>query len=169
MSNRIVHGYESELAKAFAELAPCSLLAIGPHAMDAFTGYQTTNPKCHLSHIATGDWLAQVDACGQFDLVFLSGVLEHLSKPQASMLLARLRDMHTKRLYALVPLGKAWIHHASHWEQNDLIAYGMELVNIYAEHGRPMGLFKFDLYTYKATPEWLNSKYWAHPEMWDKR
>ncbi len=168
MGNRIMHGYESDLAKALAEMAPRSVLAVGPHAAEAFTSYQAMNLESRLSYIAEGDWLAQVDACGQFDMVFLSEVLEHLGKPQASTLLSRLRDMHTKRLYALVPIGKAWLNHASHWEQNDLIGFGLELVNLYADRGRPVGLFKFDLHTYKVTPEWFNSKYWAHPALWDK-
>ncbi len=168
MGNRIMHGYESDLAKALAEIQPRSVLAIGPHATEAFTSYQTSNREFQLSFIAGGDWLSQVDACGQYDLVFLSEVLEHLGKQNASILLSRLRDLHTKRLYALVPMGKAWLNHASHWEQNDLIGFGLELVNLYADRGRPVGLFKFDLRTYKVTPEWFNSKYWAHPALWDK-
>ncbi len=24
----------------------------------------------------------------------------------------------------------------------------------------------YDLDTYKAVPDWLNSRYWAHPERW---
>jgi hypothetical protein len=27
-------------------------------------------------------------------------------------------------------------------------------------------LYLFDLHTYKPAPDWLNSKYWAHPERW---
>ena len=94
--------------------------------------------------------------------------LEHLTKREAGMLLASLRDVHAVQLFALVSIGKAWLNHQSFWENNDLIGFGMERVNVYAKNGLPLALLKFDLRTYKSTPEWLNSKYWARPELWDK-
>ena len=30
-------------------------------------------------------------------------------------------------------------------------------------------LWQFNLYDYKTLPNWLNSKYWANPENWDKQ
>ncbi len=169
MGNRIPHGYESDLGKTLNELAPKSLLAVGPNALQALQSYATQHPEVLTTHIAEGDWLAQVHATQRFDFVFVAEVLEHLSRAKAGALLAQLRDLHADRLYALVPIGKAWLNHSSHWEQNDLMGFGLELVSLYADRGRPVGLFKFDLRTYKSTPEWFNSKYWAHPEMWDKR
>ncbi|MDD3447840.1 MAG: DUF6231 family protein [Gammaproteobacteria bacterium] len=29
-------------------------------------------------------------------------------------------------------------------------------------------LYGFDIATYKVTPDWLNSRYWANPELWDR-
>ena len=168
MPNRTKYAYESDLGLALAEFAPRSLLAVGPNAALPLAGYQFSHPETQVLHITEGDWLAQVDATQRFDFVFLSEILEHLPRNKAYALIARLRDLHSQRLYALVPLGKAWLNHSSHWEQNDLIGIGLDLVNVYADRGRPVGLFKFDLRTYKTTPEWFNSKYWAHPELWDK-
>ena len=49
-----------------------------------------------------------------------------------------------------------------------------------AQHLRPLGflplkryadgvsLHYFDVYDYKLLPDWLNSRFWANPEMWDK-
>lgn len=114
-------------------------------------------------------WLREAGRLGGFDLVFVRGVLEHLPKGEAVTLLGRLRDRHTRRLYALVPMGADWPGHASVWEQNDLIALGMERAGVCGESGQPLHLYKFDIHTYKTTPDWFNSKYWAHPELWDKR
>lgn len=169
MPGHILHSYESDLAAALSEATPKTLLAVGPNAANVLSPYHAKFPDTHLSHIAEGDWLAQVDAVERFDFVFLLEVLEHLSRVKAGALLAKLRDMHAQRLFAVVPMGRAWLNHTSHWEQNDLIGFGLELVNLYADRGRPVGLFKFDLRTYKSTPEWFNSKYWAHPDLWDKR
>lgn len=46
---------------------------------------------------------------------------------------------------------------------NDFLAFGMQRL-AQAEDGQL--LYLFDLYTYKPAPDWLNSKYWAHPELW---
>jgi hypothetical protein len=29
-----------------------------------------------------------------------------------------------------------------------------------------MRIFHYDLDTYKTVPDWLNARYWAHPERW---
>jgi len=46
---------------------------------------------------------------------------------------------------------------------NDFLAFGMQRL---AEAGDGHLLYLFDLHTYKPAPDWLNSKYWAHPELW---
>ncbi len=46
---------------------------------------------------------------------------------------------------------------------NDFLAFGMQRL-AEAEDGHL--LYLFDLRTYKPAPDWLNSKYWAHPELW---
>jgi len=153
---------------ALHEAMPRTLLAIGPQANEVFADFVGANPGAVLTHLAEGDWLEQVSTLGRFDFVFIFGVLEYLPKQVASAMLARLRDVHAKQLYTLAPIGKAWLKHTSFWEYNDLLGLGMERVNIYAKNGLPLALLKFDLRTYKTTPEWLNSKYWARPELWDK-
>jgi predicted deacetylase len=30
-----------------------------------------------------------------------------------------------------------------------------------------IGLYYFDIETYKMVPDWLNARYWAHPERWE--
>jgi hypothetical protein len=168
MGNSKDQGYSADIAMALSDAAPRTLLAIGRHADGVFANYVRETPGSVLTHLAEGDWLAQAESMGRFDFVFISGVLEYLPKRSAVMLLARLRDVHAKQLYALAPIGKAWLKHSSFWEYNDLLGLGMERVNVYAQNGLPLALLKFDLRTYKTTPEWLNSKYWARPELWDK-
>lgn len=162
MGNHIQYSADEELAQIIAETAPCSILALGPQAAQVFTNYIAGHSTACLTHIAAGDWLAPV-ANRRFDFVFLSQVLEQLRKPQACHLLARLRES-SQCLYAKVPMGKAWLNHASFWEQNDLRGLGLDLVNLTAASGRPVGLFCYDVRTRKPETEWLNSKYWAQPD-----
>jgi hypothetical protein len=159
---------EMDLGELLAAADPANILAIGQRAGDVFRRYVAQHPACDLQQLDREDCIRNLGVVGRFDVIFVGGVLEHLTKQKAAELIARLRDMHTKRLYLLVPMGTMWLAHASHWEQNDLIAFGMELVNVYAENGWPFHLYKFDLHSYKGVPEWFNNRNWAHPELWDK-
>jgi hypothetical protein len=46
---------------------------------------------------------------------------------------------------------------------NDFLAFGMQRL-AEAEDGQL--LYLFDLHTYKLAPDWLNARFWAHPELW---
>lgn len=168
MGNGKDQGYFFDVAQALNEAKPRTLLAIGDQADEVFANYVCANPEADILHLCAGDGFDRMKAAGCFDFVFISGVLEFMPKREANSLLASLRDVHARQLYALTPIGKAWLKHVSFWEYNELLGFGLERVNVYAEHGMPIALLKFDLRTYKTTPEWLNSKYWARPELWDK-
>jgi hypothetical protein len=47
---------------------------------------------------------------------------------------------------------------------NDFLAFGMQRLAEADEQG--WALYLFDLHTYKPAPDWLNARYWAHPELW---
>lgn len=43
-----------------------------------------------------------------------------------------------------------------------------DLVTLQDYQDRAMQLWQFNLFDYKQLPDWLNSRFWANPEMWDK-
>lgn len=47
---------------------------------------------------------------------------------------------------------------------NDFLSFGMQRLLESDEQGR--SLYLFDLHTYKPAPDWLNARFWAHPERW---
>lgn len=163
MGGRIQCHDDVNLAKIVEEKAPQRILALGTQAANLFTEYLVQHPQAVLTHMADGDWLASIQAGQRFDFIYLSGVLEQLSKQQACTLLAQLRK-GGQLLYAKVPLGKAWLNHASLWEKNDMRSLSFDLIYLSAEHDRPVGLFCCDSSAYKTPTEWLNSKYWAQPD-----
>jgi hypothetical protein len=95
-----------------------------------------------------------------YDLAVVADTLERLPRKDAGMLLSRLRDLHSKRFLALVRLGGD-----GNWSNTDLIAYGMKHCGDFPDD---YALYRFNIYDYKDTPDWLNAKYWAHPERWGK-
>lgn len=102
------------------------------------------------------------------ELAIVAGTLEHMSKREAGNVVARLRDLYAKVLYAAVPIGNDWPGMTSRWRNEDLVALGLRQWRQYAVEGKSLVLYHYDIYDYKHTPDWLNSKYWANPERWDQ-
>lgn len=44
---------------------------------------------------------------------------------------------------------------------------GLGFERLYASADGASHLYSHDIATYKAVPDWLNAKYWAHPERWE--
>lgn len=116
----------------------------------------------------------------RFDLAIVVGLLEQTNRQMAQTVLSRLRDLYVRRLVLRVDMAGA---HARGWSEADLLAMGLYRMGE-AEPGSGSGLdsgygsapgdvaalltYVFDLYDYKTTPDWLNSRFWAHPERFDK-
>ena len=163
MGGRIQCSDDVDLAIFVEEKAPQFILSIGPHATNNFAKYLLLHPQASLIYLDDVNLLAGIDAGQRFDFSYIYGVLEKMPKAQACHLLIQLRD-RSQFLYAKVPLGKAWLKHASLWEKNDMRGMGFDLLNLSAEQGKPVGLFCYDSSAYKTEAEWRNSKYWAEPE-----
>jgi Family of unknown function (DUF6231) len=163
MGSRIQCSDDVDLAILVEEKAPQRILTLGPHATNRFAKYLQSHPQTSLTHIDDVNLLAAMDSGQRFDFSYIYGVLEKMPKAQAGLLLTQLRD-RSQFLYAKVPLGKAWLKHASLWEKNDMRGLGFDLINLSAEQGKPVGLFCYDSSAYKSEAEWRNSKYWAEPE-----
>ena len=90
------------------------------------------------------------------------GAIEIIVEPEQwsgplEELLAALRDRANRRV--VVHVGEARI--GGDVDQR-LVALGYRRVNA------DDALYLFDIETYKDTPDWLNPRNWANPELWDK-
>jgi hypothetical protein len=50
-------------------------------------------------------------------------------------------------------------------EFSDFLALGFD--RLYASPAEGSLLYCHDIATYKTVPDWLNAKFWAHPERWE--
>ncbi len=110
----------------------------------------------------------RVDTLPIYDVILLVGIIEQLDRQSANTVIGRLRDLHSHHLFMLVRVGSDWKDLASYWQRTDLLAHGFSLHQHYKTAEGDWRLCRFELDTYKATPEWLNSKYWANPELFGK-
>ena len=153
--------HHADLQTLLVATRPVSLLLLDPHP-DAATVIPTGVELTRLD----GDPLSQLPALGRYDLAVVANTLERLDRKTAGILLAQLRDLYARRLVVLVPIGDAWEPQASHWEMSDLLGYGLSLMARYAVDGKALHLYHYAIESYKTTPDWFNSQFWAHPERW---
>lgn len=157
--------HHKDLKILLETLRPASILLIDPNPDGLPSGYLSAHPSCQVIHLQE-NIIAQLKTLGRFDLGVIANTLEHQDHKTAGIILARLRDLHTRRFVALVPIGDAWEGQRSYWQTADLLGYGMTIMARYRTDDKPLYLFHYAIETYKSTPDWFNAKHWAHPELW---
>ena len=95
-------------------------------------------------------------------LILLPDTLSALDTATGQQLLGGLRDRWADEVLIL--------HRRDdeRWGLNDFLALGFRH-DPQAETAAPdHAVYRTSLYDYKLTPDWLNARFWANPEMWDK-
>lgn len=85
-----------------------------------------------------------------------------LSPAQALNLLSALRDLHARKLLAFVAMDQM------QWKEYTMLALGLQRQARFEHNNQVFEAWSFDIKTYKAVPDWLNSRFWANPENWNK-
>ena len=101
----------------------------------------------------------------KFSVGILACDAPDLARAPFAQLLSRLRDLDCERVYLYCP-GRVVV------EDDRLVrALGLRLLRTYPDEGAAGEggrLYYFDIFDYKDAPEWLSSRFWANPQMWDK-
>lgn len=79
---------------------------------------------------------------------------------EARQLIAVMRDLLARQLLVFVP--------ESLLDGTALIGLGLTRQAQYELENERWQAWTFDIRTYKSVPDWLNPKFWANPENWDK-
>lgn len=146
---------------------PGSVLVIGARHAEQL---KSAVERC-VGHIAncvgTEQAAAAASELGRYDLAVIVD-LEATARPTLAHLIARLRDINARRLLLLAEVGTVAGEYAKGWSRADLVGLGLEWLSACRYDGRTVDLYHFDIDTYKTTPDWLNSRYWANPDLFDK-
>jgi hypothetical protein len=112
-------------------------------------------------------WLRQVTTPDElpldqqrFALAAAAGVFERLHTDTAAALLAALRDRCAQRVLVALP-GRPW-------SAQDMRGFGFESLGTVRAGAAVLGTYGFDIDRYKRTPDWLNARHWANPELWGR-
>lgn len=85
-------------------------------------------------------------------------VLDGLDAPSARHLIHRVRLFAAPRLLLLAQPGCAL---------DDAAFRALGFIREATDPECGIHIHSYDLATYKPTPDWLNARYWAHPERWE--
>lgn len=145
------------VARMLVQRPPRDCLLLCPQDRTLPDPIETALAKLAVTRIAAPETLEAAFHDLRFELALVLEFVETLPAGAARVVLARLRDLNAERTLVLT-------RDDADLTQADYIALGYRL------HAAQDGdrLYGFDLYDYKDRPEWLNPKYWAHPELWDK-
>lgn len=78
----------------------------------------------------------------------------------ARQLIAVMRDLLARQLLVFVPENLL--------DSTTLISLGLSRQARYELEGKSWQAWTYDIRTYKSVPDWLNPKFWANPENWNK-
>lgn len=54
------------------------------------------------------------------------------------------------------------------WSVSDFLGLGFRRAEQAKSLASDYWVYRYNIYDYKITPDWLNSRYWANPEQWDR-
>lgn len=160
--------YEEDISNMLCANEPGSVIAIDPRGDLVLRGYQGSHPSCEILLIPEPNRCDVLPTGKRYDFGYIANTLEHLETSRATSLIAGLRDLHTRELCLVAPVGSTSREHCSHWQTTDFTALGLRFVTRYHRKDHDLEMFSFNITTYKHTPDWLNPDHWANPEHWDK-
>lgn len=129
------------------------------------------NPVLHSAQpiswaVATPQQLMQRPWQQRHDLA-VAWLSASLAWQDALHLLSALRDLHARQLLAFVP-ADAWSGQTTQTQADQLRALGLQQQARFEQDGDLIDVWSFDIRTYKTVPDWLNPRFWANPENWNK-
>ncbi|WP_423820950.1 DUF6231 family protein [Salinisphaera sp. SPP-AMP-43] len=105
--------------------------------------------------------------CDQFDLALVLDAPKILSTIATRQLLARLRNYSAGAILTAFDIDSA--RQSECWSVAEFLGLGFRRVSEARQLNSHYWIYRYDIYDYKITPDWLNSRHWANPEQWDRR
>ena len=81
-----------------------------------------------------------------------------ISPVQKAQVLVKLRDLMAKRIVVAAQLG----------DEKLLRSLGFTRLLEHSQQTADFEFWQFNILTYKQVPDWLNARFWANPENWNK-
>lgn len=134
---------------------PVSTLLIRHASIPPMEGLPPGVTQIKMDEVLRGEFNERVE------LVFICDECLHCEKDRLMQLVAKSRDVLSSRV--LLECGSD-----AALKEEDMLALAFSRYAITDADNREYRYYYFDLKTYKTVPDWLNPKFWANPQNWDK-
>ena len=158
----------ADIKKDIATSKPASLLLFTTPNLDEVQTLHVPNAVSIQSTEALIRYLKNPPAKRRFDLAIVIFATEDIKDERYIHLISKLRDTDCAKVYLAykTPSKITDKHYDTCFR-----TLGFKRLRVY---GSPtvdkmtVCLYYYDIYDYKEVPDWLNDRFWAHPDMWDK-
>ncbi len=103
------------------------------------------------------------DELPQVELAMVDAEAGFADEASAVQLVSRLRDVHAAQVLVIGARQAPTL-----LGRQQLIGLGFRRWAATGEGDRRRRWYEFSLADYKVTPDWLNPRHWANPELWDR-
>ena len=158
--------FTEPLRELLEHAPPEAVAAIGTLASSALDTEAEALANARRSEFSWDEADTRLPEIGMQDLAVAS--IEGGAAPDrttAEPVLAALRDIYARRTMLFVSEHAAG---APPWRNSDLVGLGFTRIGVFAGPQGSVNVYGFDIATYKTTPDWLNPRFWAHPQLWGK-
>ncbi len=105
--------------------------------------------------------LEQLDDVGAIHVAIISDLIESSNKTKANEWLGILRNRHTQHIIVISNKNKTTLQD---WQFADFLALGLKkIANVQNQH-----VYAYAIENYHEKRDWLNSRFWANPENYNK-
>ena len=139
------------------QFKPQSVLLVGETANACFKSDNDTRTQ----RLSTPYEIEQLSEIAPIDLAIVSEITESLTKSEANQWLGLIRNYHASHLIVITDIAQT---KPSQWQLTDFLALGMRRVGQTEQHH----IYSYAIENYQKKREWLNSRFWANPENFDK-
>ncbi len=148
----------SLLIPLIKQFNPKKILTAGETAASCL---QTDNDT-RLQHLTTPFKQQQLDNIEPVDLAIISHLTESLEKSVGQAWLGTIKNQYAPHV---ILISHAELARQNQWQFTDYLAMGFKHI-AGTEDG--LRIFSYAIENYQPTHDWLNSRFWANPEMYDK-
>ncbi|MFW5450440.1 MAG: DUF6231 family protein [Methylophagaceae bacterium] len=134
-----------------------SILLVGDIAVTSYKQQQDTR----LQVLKTPFSLEQLTTIATIDLAIISEVTDILDKSDGIKWLSMLRHCHVQHMIVISESEQA---KQQGWQLADYLAMGMAHIATSDNYQ----IFSYAIEHYRPKKDWLNSRFWANPENYDK-
>lgn len=146
------------MAPMLAQFNPQSMLIAGDLAAEVVQWPQDTR----LQRLTTPFTQQQLSAIKAVDLAVISDLTESLKVTDGQQWLGLLRNLYAPHVILISDADKA---QQNGWQLSDFLAMGLAR---YAGNHSGIQLYSYAIENYQPKRDWLNSRFWANPENFDK-